>query len=475
MRYSRLVLFACSTATLLAACGESPGDPGDAGPGDAYVAPVDAYRPPYDAGPYTRIPESEAEAGRTSCAFGRGAMPWETIGEEHPIGGDIPIRHWFVLMQENRSFDHYFGTMPGVEGLPPEGMTNPDSSGTPVSTFHQTEYCTVDTGHGWNSGHDQWNGGANDGFVIDNDPNGRRAMGWYDDSDLPFYWDLYSTFAMSDAHHCSMLGPTWVNREYYLSGTSFGLTSNDAIPRARVPTEGDHIVFQQLERAGVSWRLYYETVPFVFGAYPHWALRPATRQNIVPFAQLYADLESGEVATVTYVDPAWDFSLGVDAHDEHPHANIQRGQEWVRDVITHIMQSDVWQDSAIILTYDEWGGFYDHVPPPEACPPGDFEPDLGAGARPGGFDRLGFRVPMAVISPWSRPGYVSHRVTDHASVVRLLQAAYLLPAMTGRDANAWPLLDMFDFSTRSFAAPPDLAEAPVDEARLAACHAAFPD
>ncbi|AKF07385.1 phospholipase C [Sandaracinus amylolyticus] len=464
MRRTTLLL----VPALLFACGDDDAAaPIDAG--------VDAYRPPYDAGPYERIPESEAAAGRASCAFARGAMPWETIGAEHPIGGDIPIRHWFLLMQENRSFDHYFGTMPGVEGLPAEGATNPDTSGTPVSTFHQTEYCTVDTGHSWNAGHTQWNGGANDGFVRQNDPDGRRAMGWYDGSDLPFYWDLYGTFAMSDHHHCSMLGPTWVNREYYLSGTSFGLVSNDPVPRENLPAEGDHIIYQQLDRAGVSWRIYYETVPFVYGAYPHWALAPAQRARIRSYDHFAADLASGDVAEVTYIDPSWDFAQGIDAHDEHPHADVQNGQAWIREIVTAIMASPIWRESAIILTYDEWGGFYDHVPPPEACPPGDHAPALGPSHQPGGFDRLGFRVPLVVVSPYSRPAHVSDRVTDLSSVVRLLQARYLLPAMSARDANAWPLLDMFDFSNAAFETPPQLAEAPIDEARLAACRAAFPE
>ncbi|MCA9610417.1 MAG: hypothetical protein KC619_32700, partial [Myxococcales bacterium] len=120
--------------------------------------------------------------------------------------------------------------------------------------------------------------------------------------------------------------------------------------------------------------------------------------------------------------------------------------------------------------YDEHGGFFDHVPPPEACPPGDFPPD-----RPGDdFDRLGFRVPLIVISPWSRPGYVSDRVTDHASVLRLIEARYLLPALTGRDANAWPMLDMFDFESPPRTAPPTLAEAVIDEARMEECRMRFP-
>jgi phospholipase C len=228
----------------------------------------------------------------------------------------------------------------------------------------------------------------------------------------------------------------------------------------------------------VSWGIYSTAVPFVFGGYPHYALRPRQRARQYDFDDpeegFYAALDAGTLPEVAYVDPTWDFVDGVDATDEHPPANPQRGQAWVREVVTRVMASDIWPETAIIITYDEHGGFYDHVPPPEACPPGDFEPDLGAGDEPGGFDRLGFRVPLLVISPYSRPGYVSDQVTDLSSVLRLLQARYLLPALTGRDANAWPMLDMFDFDDPAFMTPPDLAEAPVDEDRVAACHAAFP-
>lgn len=434
--------------------------------------PPDAFRNAYDVGAFTRIGETEAASGRASCAFGRGAMPWETIGEEYPVGDAIPIKHWFILMQENRSFDHYFGTMPGVDGLPEGGATNPGPDGETVSTFHQTAYCTSDTGHSWSSGHRQWNLGANDGFVVDNAPNGERALGYYDDTDLPYYWDLYRTFAMSDHHHSSALGPTWVNREYFLSATSFGLVQNDPVPADRLPTD-DAIIFQQLERAGVTWRIYHAAVPFLWGPYPTWALSREVRAHQRDYDRFLDDLDAGDIADVTYIDPTWDFVGGVDATDEHPHANIQRGQAWVRSVLERIFASPVWQDSAVILTYDEWGGFYDHVAPPEACPPGDFPPDVTTEGD--AFTRYGFRVPLVVVSPWSRPGYVSDRVTDHASVVRLLQTRYLLPAMTGRDANAWPLLDLFDFSTPTFATPPELAEAPVDADREAACNAAFPD
>jgi phospholipase C len=455
-----LRLFACSL--LIVACDTPAAPVEDAG--------TDGGPPGYDAGPITRIPESEAAANRASCTYERGAMPWQTIGAEHPIGDEIPIDHIFVLMQENRSFDHYFGTMPGVEGIP-AGATNPDADGAPVSTFHTSEYCIEDVAHGWRASHVQYNDGAVDGFVTTNDPEGGRALGYLDESDLPFYWDLARTFAMSDHHHCSVLGPTWPNRYYLLSGTSFGLVSNDPTTDEILPDEGEYVIMQELDRAGVSWGIYYQAVPFAWGGYPQYALRPRQRAHTKLFDELWNDLEAGTLPSVVFLDPSWSATDSVDANDEHPPANPQRGQAYVREIVTRIMASDVWARSAIIVTYDEHGGFFDHVAPPEACHPGDRSPDSSVS---GDFDRLGFRVPLMVVSPYSRPGYVSDRVTDATSVLRFVQTRFLLPALSGRDANAWPLLDMFDFeSAPALLDPPELAEAPVDEAQVAACRAAF--
>ena len=425
-------------------------------------------RVPYDAGMVVRVPESEAAAGRTGCAFDRGAMPWETIGEEFPLGEDIPIRHFILVMQENRSFDHYFGTMEGVDGIAP-GMSNPDASGTPVEPFSTTDYCVDDPHHGWAASHGQWAGGTNEGFVTNNGANGARAMGYLTEADLPFYFDLYSRFSMSDHHHCSLLGPTWPNREYYLGASSFGAIGNDAIARERY-MDGDRLIFQGLERAGVDWRIYHSTVPFIWGAFASYSFSEPARSRTRELDEFYADVESGNLPEVAWVDPTWSVG-GSQATDEHPPANPQIGQAWVRDLVTRVMASPQWAETAIIITYDEHGGFWDHVPPPEACPPGDYPAEGGGGPE---FDRLGFRVPLVIVSPYSRAGYVSDRVTDHASILRLLEARYLLPAMTGRDANAWPLLDMFDFAGAPFMTPPtDLAAAPLDEARNAECVAEF--
>jgi len=451
--------------------GSSP-DAGDAGM-DASLpdvgmpdagAPADVGTPP----PGSRIPEAEAAAGRAACGFERGAMPWETIGEEYPLGAEIPFDRIIMVMLENRSFDHYFGTMPGVDGIP-AGASNPRGDGTDVAAFHTDEYCIEDVTHSWNGSHRQYNGGLNDGFVTTNNPGGERAMGYLDETDLPFYRDLYGRFAMSDHHFCSVLGPTWVNRFYYMSGTSFGRIHNDPPPDERL-TEEPWIVFQQLDAAGIDWRVYQSDVPFVLGGYPRYSGRHL--RQIKPLDQFYAALSDGSLPEVTYVDPS--FFQGVDQTDEHPPADPQFGQAFIRELVQAVFASPLWPRIALVVTYDEHGGFYDHVPPPEACPPGDHPPDLAPGDQPGDYDRLGFRVPLVVVSPYARAGYVSDRVTDLTSVLRLVQARFLLPALTGRDANAWPLLDMFDFESPPFMTPPDLAEAPVDEAVADACRMRFP-
>ena len=272
-----------------------------------------------------RPSDATLETQRTSCAFAPGAKPSETIGGDFPIGDAIPIDHFFIFMQENRSFDHYFGTMPGVDGLP-ANASNPDRSGTPVAAYHETEYCITDVEHGWDGTHVEWNDGANDGFVVANDPNGTRAMGYFDATDLPYYHALYSTFAMSQRHFCSLLGPTWVNRMYMVAGTSFGLVDNIAVPDDRLASyRGCTTLYEQLDAAGVEWRVYAGDAPTIIGLFA--ATVSATSTRIRTIDMLAADLASGDVAAVTFVEPVLPrLGEGSTQNDEHPPTNPQKGQ-----------------------------------------------------------------------------------------------------------------------------------------------------
>ncbi len=419
----------------------------------------------------TRPKDADLEVLRTACAFERGAEAKETIGREHPLGEAIPIDHFILLMMENRSFDHYFGTMAGVDGFPADA-SNPDAEGAPVTPFHATEYCIDDVAHSWDAAHAQYDDGANDGFVVTNDPNGARALGYLDERDIPFYRALFGAFAMSDRHFSSALSSTWTNRFYYMSGTSFGRTSNDPIPSAHLESFGDepYTLMQALDAASLGWRIYYADAPWALIGFSGYALRHSSQLRKTE--HFFADLEAGTLPPVAWIDPP--FFSGVQQADDHPPANPQLGQAFVAQVVEALMASPLWERSALIITYDEHGGFYDHVPPPSACPPDDFEAiDSDGTPREAGFDRYGFRVPLVVVSPYAKRGYVSHRVTDHGSILRLVEARFGLGALSARDANAWPLLDLFDFESPPRLDAPTLAEAVVDPDQLAACEAFF--
>jgi phospholipase C len=391
-----------------------------------------------------------AEA-RRACAFGAGALPADTLDPDLPRGDDIPLQHLVIVMQENRSFDHYFGRLPAaghsdVDGLPPEA-SNPDAQGNPVFAFHTSRYCITDVEHGWNGSHAEWDGGRNDGFVVANDPGGERAMGYMEESDLPFYYGLAKTFAMGDRFFCAVLAPTYPNRFYFLTGTSDGRIDN----RGELFTRTS--IFDRLTDAGVSWKIYATDVPFA-------ALLGKSGLTIPDF---YADAARGTLPQVAWIDPAFYHN------DEHPPANPQRGQRFVADLYAALRASPNWPSAALIITYDENGGFYDHVPPPPACVPDDVAPETGPSDVQAGFDRNGFRVPLIVASPYARPGYVSHEIYDHTSVLRFIETRFNLPALTARDANATPLTDLFDFTQPRLLDPPPIPAAVIDPVQDELC------
>lgn len=428
-RISNAALLLGMLATL-AGCAADPREPDGGGRTDAR-ATADAAPPPrIDAGPCAPLvlPDDAPQAAmRAACTFERGAAAETTLGVDRATLDRIPIDHVVIVMQENRSFDHYFATLsethPDVEPLPAD-YTNPDTSGTPVAPFHLDSSCLPDDPpHQWDAMHAQWNGGAMDGFVRTaavRGSDGRYAIGYYDERDLPFYHWLARTFALGDRHFGAALGGTWPNRAVLYTGSTHGLrnTGDFTIPDVES-------VFDQLDAAAVAWGVYTDGNPRqdLMG----W---DRSHRGVGSFNAFLAALHEGTLPPVSFVDPTF-------LEDEHPPNDVHGGELWTRRIYTSAIASPLWPRLAIVFTYDEGGGLFDHVAPPAACPP---SADLD------GLDVLGHRVPLIVISPWSRPGYVSHVVHDHASVLRLVQALFALPAMTARDANADALLDMFDFS-----------------------------
>lgn len=400
-----------------------------------------------------------------------------------PNPNNLPIDHIVVMMQENRSADHYFGQLstlgqPGYEVEPLTG--NPDPTNVlnpPIVPFHKTNYCEVfDLSHTWKGTHNEVHSGAMDRFTTQNvtgaDPTGSRAMGYYDNTDLPFYIGLATTFATGDRYFSSLQSQTYPNRLYLLAGTSFGHIRNDIDPA--VPLDKPSL-FNLLDQHGITWRIYASQgafttqIPTAYAPvfFKYVAAQAATR--VVPIAQYYTDLANGTLPNVSFIEPDF-FGLSAQTeNDEHPISNVQVGQKFVADAINGLLASSAWATSALFLTWDEHGGYYDHVVPPAAVPPDATPPILLAGDQNEGFDEYGIRVPFVALSPYAKANFVSHVVNDHTSILKFIENRFGLPALTARDAAANPLLEMFDFNTATFAIPPSLPAAVVDPVKLAAC------
>ena len=431
--------------------------------------PVSPLPLPYDTEQSNRSPPT--------CKFQPGDLATTTIGAGVP---PIPLKHVVVLMMENRSFDHYFaGLDPNKADVKTDG-TNPDpSQRDPVSQFAKSipqsrkqVLCEGSPNHEWGPSHLQYNDGKMDGFVAASNPNGARVMEYYTEDDLPFYYWLARTFAISDRNFGSLLGPTWPNRLFLIAGTSCGwaeaLDTNQGIDlcAARVPN-----IFNQLETASISFKLFLSVLELGIpidsmvsdiGAYD----APSAYASVDDFRVQAANNSLPEVSLIEPNYESYTVRFGGAPTDDHPPGNMQHGQQLVYDIVAALMSNEeTWKSSALFITYDENGGYYDHVRPPAACEP--YKTDTQADYR---FDRYGFRVPLIVVSPYARPGYVSHYITDHASILRFIQTWKNLGALTARDANAWPMLDMFDFSKTPVAAPELSTPRPmIDTAREVTC------
>jgi len=429
---------------------------------------------PEDVGPRSTADAPGAAAARTACAFAAGTLPGLSLAADAPLGRQIPIDTFVLIVMENRSFDHMLGTLKAMQpdaDVAPLDATNPDTDGTPIARFRMSDYCFDDPEHGWAAAHGEWDGGKMDGFVVYNYTNdgqpadGKRAMGYYSEADIPFFYGLANTFALADRSFGSLLGPTFPNRAFLQAGTSFGLVGGNLF------AEPHTNLVELLEAGQVTWHDYYAKLP-TLGTFIESLSRHL--DNITKLDYLFTDAAAGNLAQVNFVDPELGDDFGAVRNDLHPPGDVQLGDQFLDKVIRALMQSPQWPRMAILVTFDEHGGLYDHVPPPAACPPDDLEPVLLPDEPPGRFDRLGMRVPTILISPYARPHHVSHTVYDHTSLLRLLEARFVLPAMTRRDANADPMFDLFDFDRPAFLEPPSLPPAILDPAKLADCDRRYP-
>ncbi len=372
------------------------------------------------------------------------------------------IEHIVVLMLENHSFDNILGMLGRGDGFTLDPRGNPTATnpygGQVLRAFHMPTPCQLVNApsNSWDAAHLSYDGGTCQGFA--DNAGGPVSMGYFDATDLPFTYGLAKTFPINDRYFCSVMAQTFPNRRFLISGTALGIVA-DSLP-SDVPPRG--VIFQELSKHGISWRDYHASLP-TLAMYLPLAREPSLQSNLVGVDQFFTDARKGTLPSFALIDPNFDQDS-----EENPQ-DIQYGEVFLAQVVNALMASPLWGKVLFIWNYDEHGGYFDHVPPPPAIPPDDVAPEITVPPdQPGGYDRYGFRVPMGVVSPYARPDYVSHVVSDHASILKLVETKWNLPALTRRDAHASNLLDMVDLKSPAFLHPPTLP-APANPSLRAQC------
>ena len=370
---------------------------------------TDTRKKPFGAGLTRRSFLLRAGLG---AAVALGGTPWRTApaaGTPHPHPASTPLEHVIISCQENRSFDHYYGYAPSVQAAgfgPPLGYSQPDGAGGIVVPYEFTRLSTPDIGHSWTAVHDEWNSGAMDGFYT---ADGIEAMGFYTAAELPFYYSLFDEFTLCGNYFCSLLGPTWPNRFYFAAGTSGGITTNGLWGYGIFDYP---IILDLLDAAGVSWKVYninWDSVPFgnTDNVFTFWKRYAHDNRTHGTRGGYFSDLKHGRLPQVSWIIPSF-------AHgwDEHPPADVSVGMDIQEDLINALRESSAWESSVFLLTYDEHGGYFDHVSPPQLDAFG-----------------LGIRVPMWVISPHAKPAHLEPTVYEHTSTLKFLERLFGLPTL----------------------------------------------
>jgi phospholipase C len=400
------------------------------------------------------------------------------------------IEHIVVLMMENHSFDNFLGMLGRGAGQVPRGdgltiaadgypaNSNPQSNGAPLRSFHMPTTCQFSAAptQEWEQAHIQYAGGKNSGFVVSG--SGDVAMGYFDATDLPFTYDLATHFPIGDRYFCSVLGQTDPNRRFLFAGTSMGMTDDIPDPSQDAafglsPPNGT--IFTQLTNHGISWYEYASdlTTGGESGNLYFADDYPLLETHAKPYSQFLTDAAAGNLPSFSFIDPNYSTQS-----QENPQ-NIVVGEAFLRSAVEAVLNSPKWQQTILIINYDEHGGYYDHVPPPVALAPDDIQPVVPSGESTyDGFKRYGFRVPCIVVSPYAKQNYVSHMVYDHTSVLAFVERKFNLPAMTLRDANANDMTDFLDLSAMAAGKPtfPELPSlvASGDTGKTLACSTSGP-
>ena len=469
-----------------------------------------------------------------SSSSNSGSTPTTPTTPTAPAATISSIQHIVFMAQENRSMDSYLGTLrqywaqngyadqsfdglpqfnPTAGATPLQGATptnpgcNADSptpsdcsfdAANPVSSFHLQTMCIENPSPSWNESHVDWNyndqvglnPATNNGFVWTAahdgralgyyDTDGLRAMGYYDGGDLNYLYFMASNFGTSDRFFNPAMSRTNINREYLLAATSGGYAYPNGTDAADTPLLKSQTIFQALQAAGITWKIYVDTEGSSCTGPPYEASCLMTLSylqnftyaqtvisqfpnNIAPMSQYFTDLNNGTLPQVSEIEPASDAG-----EDEHPSdydnspANMQSGEVHVAQIVNSLMTSSSWSSSALFMTYDEFGGTYDHVPPQAAVSPDGIKPvDLQPGdicttttGPTCDFVYTGYRVPLIVVSPYAKKNYVSHTVADYTAMLKFIETRFSLPSLTKRDAAQMDMTEFFDFANPPWTTPP---------------------
>ena len=360
-------------------------------------------------------------------------------------GTSTPIEHLIFVMQQNHTFDNYFGTYPGANGIPantciPVSLSKVQTAAC-VAPFNIGTYPITDLSHSEETFSAQYQNGKMTGFVdalTKLNQDAKLTMGYFDDRDIPFYWNIADQYVLFDNYFSSAHTGSITNR-------MFSITGQPGSDENRIPVNGYGdipTIFDRLQERGISWKYYIRNynpefnyralkeldylppqiqwVPLL--SFDRFLDDPELSSHIVDFSEYYTDLQNGTLPAVSYV-----LLLGA---TEHPISDPQLGQITTRTMIQTLMDSDAWESSALLITYDDWGGWYDHVPPPQVDQYG-----------------YGFRVPAMLVSAYARQGHIDHTQLDHTSILKFIEANWGIEPLAQRDAQANNLTTAFDFAS----------------------------
>ena len=364
--------------------------------------------------------------------------------EAFPSATSTPIQHLVVLMQENHTFDNYFGTYPGADGLP-AGVKMPVDPANPAAGYivpwHIGTTTITDLSHSSATFLAQYDNGKWDGFVSalnSYNQNGTIAMGYYDSSDIPYYWNLAGNYVLFDHLFSSAKDGSFANHMYWVAATNPQVKKGQQLSTLveNIPT-----IFDRLQAAGVSWKFYVENydaqitfrnpstqnnresqvvwVPLL--NFARFIDNPDLSSHIVDLSQYYTDLQDGTLPAVSYIVPS--------GASEHPPEYPASGERTVKSLLQELMRSSAWDSSAFMLLYDDWGGWYDHVVPPQVDQAG-----------------YGARVPGLLVSPYAKKGYIDSTQLDFTSVLKFIESNWNVASLASRDASANNFLSAFDFT-----------------------------